>query len=85
MLWLVAAAGIIFFKQQISLFKPMSWHPNDDNVEEDEHEDDIIEEDGDDVLILENADEHVIKRQLCEEEKIKLIIHGHASTVGQII
>ena len=56
--------------------------PDDDN-EEEEYENDIIEEDGDEVLILENADEHAIKRQLCEAEKKRLIVDGHAWTVGQ--
>jgi hypothetical protein len=57
----------------------------DDDNEEDEHEDDIVENgDGDDVLILENNDEHVIKRKLCEEGKKKLIVDGHAWTVGQM-
>jgi hypothetical protein len=56
----------------------------DDDNEEDDYENDIVEEDGADVLILENSDEHVIKRQLCEEEKRKLIADGHAWTVGQI-
>jgi hypothetical protein len=56
----------------------------DDDNDEDDYENDIVEEDGADVLILENSDEHVIKRQLCEEEKKKLIADGHAWTVGQI-
>ena len=44
----------------------------------------MTSEDGDNVLILENTVEHIIKCQMCEEEKRKSIVDDHAWIVGQI-
>ena len=71
------AAGIDLLRAAGATLQANELAP-DDNNEEDKYENDIIEEDGDEVLILENADEHVIKCQLREEEKRKLIVDGHA-------
>ena len=80
---LPVAAGFDLLRAAGETLQANDLAPDDDN-EEDEYENDIVEEDGDEVLILENADEHAIKRQLCEAEKKRLIVAGHAWTVGQI-